>query len=182
MENASKALLIAGGVLIALIIIGALVNTFSTVGEFEMSKLTQEEQEQLIAFNEQYTRYANQYVYGTEVITVINKTKNNLQKNDFKYPVTIKINFIGDEGYSYRGYIYNEEQGRYVEARVNIARGATVTIDEEGNANVANFIDTLDQASDIKAMAFHCTNIEYDNSTGRVNGITFVEKEWGDLY
>lgn len=31
-------------------------------------------------------------------------------------------------------------------------------------------------------MAFKCTNITYDNSTGRVNSIKFEEKTWGDLY
>lgn len=73
MENASKALLMAGGILIALIIIALLLRSFSTISEFKMSQLSQEEQEELIAFNEQYTKYLGQYVYGTEVITLQNK-------------------------------------------------------------------------------------------------------------
>lgn len=76
MENASKALLMAGGILIAIIIIGLLVRTFSTINQFQMSNLSEEEQQKLVAFNEQYTKYLNQYVYGTEVASLINKYKN----------------------------------------------------------------------------------------------------------
>lgn len=76
MENASKALLMAGGILIVLITIAVLVRTFSNISEFQMSRLSEEEQEQLVAFNEQYTKYLNQYVYGTEVRSLINKYKN----------------------------------------------------------------------------------------------------------
>lgn len=73
MENASKALLMAGGVLIAIVTIAFLVKSLSTVQQFQMSQLSAEEQEQLTAFNEQYTKYVGQYVYGTEVITLQNK-------------------------------------------------------------------------------------------------------------
>lgn len=76
MENASKALLMAGGVLIAIVTIAFLVKSLSTVQQFQMSQLSAEEQEQLTAFNEQYTKYVGQYVYGTEVITLQNKYSN----------------------------------------------------------------------------------------------------------
>ena len=76
MENASKALLIAGGVLIAIVTISLLVTSFSTINKFQMSQLSAQEQERLIAFNEQYTKYAGQYVYGTEVLTLENKYAN----------------------------------------------------------------------------------------------------------
>ena len=73
MENASKALLMAGGILIAILIIALLVRTATTVSAFQKARLTEEEQEQLVAFNEQYTKYLNQYVYGTDVATLRNK-------------------------------------------------------------------------------------------------------------
>jgi len=76
MENASKALLMAGGVLIAIITIALLVRSFNTISIFQQAKLSEEEQAQLVAFNEQYTKYLNQYVYGTEVRTLINKYEN----------------------------------------------------------------------------------------------------------
>ena len=95
MENASKALLMAGGILIAIIIIALLAKTFSNIGEFQMSKLSEEEQQKLIAFNEQYTKYLNQYVYGTDVITLLNKEKITGVKVNFK-----EGSEIPGEGYS----------------------------------------------------------------------------------
>ena len=77
MENASRALIMIGSILIAILILALLVKSVTGIGKFKMSQLTQEAQEQLTAFNEQYTKYLGQYVYGTEVISVINKSLNN---------------------------------------------------------------------------------------------------------
>lgn len=179
MENASKALMMAGGVLIAVLILVLLVRSFTGVSNFQMSQLTEEEQQQLIAFNEQYSKYLGKYVYGTEVITVINKTLDNRN-----YTITTKIKFANNgSGYTYNGYVYNPTKGRYEKGTVTIKKGTTLTIvnDAENNATVNNFINSLNDAGEINTMAFKCTNITYD-SLGRVNSITFEEKKWGDLY
>lgn len=80
MENATKALLMAGGVLIAIIIITLLVKTYGNIGAFQRQKLSLEEVEKIEQFNKDYTKYDGQYVYGTEVITVINRATN--EKNN----------------------------------------------------------------------------------------------------
>lgn len=180
MENASKALLIAGGVLIAVLILSLLVRSFLTINKFQLSQLTAEEQAQLEKFNEQYTKYLGQYVYGTEVITVINKSLDNVA-----YSITTKIKFANNgNGYEYSGYIYNKNKKRYEQAKISIKKGDTLTIKnyDENNATVENFINNLSEAGELNNMAFKCTEITYDHSTGRVNGITFEEKQWGDLY
>lgn len=79
MENASKALLMAGGILIALLIIALLIRSYTNVSIFQKTKLSQEEQEKIEAFNEQYTKYLGQYVYGVEVRTLMNKYDNDKQ-------------------------------------------------------------------------------------------------------
>ena len=113
MENASKALLMAGGVLIAIIIISLLVRSFTTIKEFQMSQLTEEEQKELITYNERYTRYLNQYMYGTELVTVINGALDNTV-----YPITVKVKF--DNDYTYKGYKYNNATKRYEEKVIEI--------------------------------------------------------------
>lgn len=106
MENASKALLMAGGILIAILILTLVVRSFTTISIFQKSRLSEEEQEQLVEFNEQYTKYLGQYVYGTEVITVINKSLNNKE-----YPIKVIIKFANDgNGYSYNGYIKKDNR------------------------------------------------------------------------
>ena len=87
MENASRALLIAGSVLVAIIVITLLVRTYGNIGNFQRQQLSVEEAQKLEEYNKQYTKYEHQYVYGTEVISIINKEENkNLDK------VTIIIN------------------------------------------------------------------------------------------
>lgn len=124
MENASKALLMAGGILIALIIIAVLIRSYTNVSIFQKTKLSEEEQEKLVAFNEQYTKYLGQYVYGIEVRTLMNKCEND--GND----VIVEL--------------------------------------EKGSA-----IPPTDVGQDTKY--YKCTGIEYDNSTGKVKKIKFVE-------
>lgn len=121
MENAAKALMMAGGVLIALLILVLLVRSFTGVSNFQMSQLTEEEQEQLIAFNEQYTKYSGQYVYGIEVRSLINKYQNDNLVN---------VIIIGTEPPTGIG-----QDTKY----------------------------------------YKCTQIGYDNTTGKVNSITFEE-------
>lgn len=177
MENASKALLMAGGVLIAIITIALLVRSFNTISIFQKAKLSEEAQAQLVAFNEQYTKYLNQYVYGTEVITVINKSLNNKS-----HEIAVSIKFNGQ--YTYKGYEEYMVNGhkRWKEADITIGAGRTITIenDEIQDENMISFINSLDE-TDLKTMAFKCTSVSF-NSNGRVNGIKFEEKKWGDLY
>lgn len=179
MENVSKALIIAGSVLIGILILSLLVKSFTSVSLFQKAQLTEEEQKELIAFNEQYTKYLNQYVYGTEVISVINKT---LDSKDSNYKVTTKIKFLN--GYEYNGYVYNATRKKYEKKKITIKKGDTLTIntDTENNATVSGFINTMEESGELNTMAFKCTRITYNNATGRVESITFEEKQWGDLY
>lgn len=97
MENASKALLMAGGVLIAIIIISLLVKTYGNIGAFQKQQISAEEAERIEEYNKAYTKYLNQYVYGTEVITVINKSINDSQKMGFNIYVYVDNVQVGSE-------------------------------------------------------------------------------------
>ena len=169
MENASKALLIAGGVLIAIIIITLLVHTYGNIGDFKRQQLSLEESEKLEEFNKEYTKYLNRYVYGTEVITVINKAYSS------KYSVTINIEFLGNQNgdeyaYKYYKYIYENGEKKLKEYTVN-----TMTLNT--NDSIGSILDNNENLNGLKNRYFQCTNIGYDENTGRVNSIKFVEKK-----
>ena len=117
MENISKALVMAGGVLIAVLLIALLIRSFTGVRQFEMSQLTEEEQKELIAFNEKYTKYLNQYIYGTDLITIINGALDNTI-----YPITVKVKFVNENGYEYNGYKYNPTTKRYEKEKISIKK------------------------------------------------------------
>lgn len=72
MENASKALIMAGAVLIALMVIALLVFFFNNIRDLQKTNLTSEEVEQATEFNKQYDVYARD-VYGSELLSLANK-------------------------------------------------------------------------------------------------------------
>ena len=91
MENASKALLIAGGVLIALIIIAMFIMMLNKMSNLKNAQQEQIEIEQLAAFNAEFEAYNKKAMYGTDVITLMNKAiQNNLNVN---------ANSLGDRRY-----------------------------------------------------------------------------------
>ena len=133
MENASKALLMAGGVLIAILIIALLVNSFTSISSFQKIKLSEEEQEKIVRFNEQYTKYLGQYVYGTEVVTLQNKHQNDEE---------VEVIVIGE--------LPDKADSKY---------------------------DVIGENKEHNVKYYKCKEIGYDDSTGKVNSITFEQIE-----
>lgn len=84
MENASKALLIAGGILIALVLIVLFINMYGRVSNIRNEQEKQQEAEQLAAFNAGFEAYNKRVMYGADVITLINKAKESKQ-----YTITV---------------------------------------------------------------------------------------------
>ena len=170
MENGSKALIMAGGILIAIIIIAVLTRTLGIVNSFQKAQLTEEEQAQLVKYNEQYTKYIGQYMYGTEIITIVNK-HNDSYNSGITYPLNIVVNFI-------EGYEYEEERidihGVRTKRKVTVNK-LNLTADDESGTYVAI---TSSAADSFRNRAFKCTGVGYDNSTGRINSISFQEIKW----
>ena len=78
MENASEALLIAGGILLGILTITLLVYMFGNLSNMESADMARVEQERLNAWNAEWEAYNKRLLYGTEVLTVIKKAE---QKN-----------------------------------------------------------------------------------------------------
>ena len=94
MENASKALLIAGGVLIAIIIITMFIMMFNRLSSIQKEQEEQTKIEQLAAFNAEYEAFNKKVMYGVDVITLINKVADNNKKysNNMDYKITVLLN------------------------------------------------------------------------------------------
>lgn len=80
MENASKALLIAGGILIALIVLTLFILMFNKMSSLQQEQEVQLKVEQLAAFNAEFEAFNKKVMYGTDVITLINKVVENNKK------------------------------------------------------------------------------------------------------
>ena len=73
MENASKALIMAGSVLIALMIIGALILTFSNLTAYQETNTRSTRSTQMAEFNSQYENYNRKDVRGSDLYSLLNK-------------------------------------------------------------------------------------------------------------
>ena len=83
MENASKALAIAGSILLSIMIIATLLYMVNNIREVKNQEDEQLKQQQILEFNKEYESYEKNLMRGTDVITVINKANNsNLQNLD----------------------------------------------------------------------------------------------------
>lgn len=103
MENASKALVIAGGILLAIITLSLIVymaTATQRMGEAQDAKTLAE---QIAAFNMEYEAYNKSRMYGTEVITVVNKAieyNGGLQPKDANKFINIKIKITEEGGFT----------------------------------------------------------------------------------
>lgn len=73
MENASKALIMAGGILIALLVLGALLLMFNELSAYQRSNSDMEKISQLSSFNYQFTQFARRDLDGVDLISLSNK-------------------------------------------------------------------------------------------------------------
>ena len=104
MENASQALLMAGKVLIALMILGALVLTFNNLTEYQNTRVLDKRTDQTIEFNRQFETYDRDDVRGSDLYSLLNRAidynerKSSVGKEGEQYsfhPITIKVSFNG---------------------------------------------------------------------------------------
>lgn len=75
MENATKALIMAGTILIALLIISLGVYLFNTYSDFAYEKQEQQAKQEKIQFNTKFEKYVEKDLSLQDVITIVNLAK-----------------------------------------------------------------------------------------------------------
>lgn len=73
MENASKALLMAGGILLAILIVALILFAKNNITDYYNSKEELKEVDNIANFNLQFSNYENRDVYGYELVSLANK-------------------------------------------------------------------------------------------------------------
>ena len=85
MENASKALIIAGSVLISLLVISALVFMFNQLSAFEQAKADSQENAKMAEYMQKFEQFNKKAVYGSELLSLANLTDDyNLTQGDYQ--------------------------------------------------------------------------------------------------
>lgn len=91
MENATQALLIAGGVLIAILTVALLIYMFNNATTMELINAEKKDLERLAAWNQEWEVYNVSLLRGTEVLTVINKAEQNNIDNNNNPKYTVEV-------------------------------------------------------------------------------------------
>lgn len=169
MENAAKALIMAGGIFLAIALITFGVYTYTTLNKLANAQDEQTEQQQLVDFNKSYEAYNRSIMYGTDLITVINKANdNNALYDDNTYKITITFKLKQAAVYEYdvnegKRIIKNEEKNFKIDTYYTNA-----DLGEIKNLTKGSF-------DDFKRRLFSCTKVEYSSVTGRINKMIFEE-------
>lgn len=100
--NASKALLMAGGILIGIILLTFLVYVFTQFSSFFNSQNIREKNQQIVAFNQQYEQYTIETIEewkASDMVTVINMAKSNNTRydNNAQYRISVIVTYDGRE-------------------------------------------------------------------------------------
>ena len=102
MENASKALIMAGGILIALMVIGALILMFNQISAYKSNNTSSQKDIQIATFNQDFLKYFDEkQLKGTDIISITNKVVDyNLKENvtnyvDLEKKITLNIDLSG---------------------------------------------------------------------------------------
>ncbi len=150
MENASRALVIAGGVLLSLIIIGVVMFAYRGITSLQKEKDISLSNEQVSKINEQIEKYTKKSViYGSEVLSICNAIEDYSRKypESEGYPkitAIIKIKadgknnvelFFKDE---YNDEEYNDEQYNSTQRLKDDYDSAIETRDDKGKISMSN--------------------------------------------
>ena len=108
MENASKALVMAGSILIGLLVLGALILLFNNLSSYQNADIQNTRQAQVVEFNNQFTTYIREDVRGNELYSLLNRvidynTRKTLEGEDGAIeigyqPMSIKFSLKSPDG------------------------------------------------------------------------------------
>ncbi len=154
MENASRALIIAGGMLIAMLIVGLMVFGYSRIRAFKEEEKTAEEREEIVEFNQRFEAYNRTTVRGFQMISLANlvyDTNQRFSEYDGYTPVTIYVDGLSDSNSK------NDNLEQYIQNNY-----------ERMNLNEKNAL---------KQSYFQCTDVKYDSRNSRVVSMHFEKVE-----
>lgn len=133
MENASKALIMAGSVLISILIIGALVLTFSQLSQIKQNETNAEDIKKLTEYNKQIEAF-NKQLYGSEILSLANLIEDyNKRQSDVTGYQPISLNVYSKKiiGASYIKQTYTSYQNllndfNQLEKKVNTTKNKQI--------------------------------------------------------
>lgn len=164
MENASKALIIAGGMLIAMMIVGLLVWGYEQIRQSRASNVESQELQQITEFNKKLESYNKTAVRGYQLISLANLAQ------DFNN------RYSEEDGYKQIDIIVKMKEN----ARLPGATNNELYAENKNYYDVIKYVKdiyptlTENPRNEFKQLYFECTNVVYDdNANGRITRMEF---------
>lgn len=176
MENAAKALEIAAGVILAVILMSLIAYFFSSIGEWPQQQDDMESAEQLANFNLEYEVYDKSTMYGVDVISCLNKARSNNEKyiegQGFLTGSRYDSSYLIDVYVSINEALSEDLQVYYFDETTNTER---LRVDENTDPNYNNVSNKTLGAIGFKNMADKASN----NGTDKGYYTTFTYETVG---
>lgn len=199
MENATKALEMAAGVLIALLIIGLLAYAYNNLSDEKKIEQSSESAMQASEFNKSYEAFNKSGLYGSEILSLANKIvdynkKEASQKGYNTITLNVTLNDTGQvkyfkpgnydnaeditKEYNYLSKEISEKGKTKVEGKTIAEWAKQATKKSEMSVDVKNAVneykDLLNDQTGIARKTFGAPDVEYDKN-GRITKMSFVE-------
>lgn len=167
MENASKALIMAGSVLIAMIVISVLVIFFNNLRSLQNTELSVDEAKKAEEFNKQYDVYARD-IYGSEILSLANKIDNynkTESENDgyTKIELNVKLTKDIDSIYFTKGlYTSDSLRKKIKQLEEYVKTIGKETIKSKTQSNISRKVSELAtmRTADIESLGFEASQYQ----------------------
>ena len=174
MENISKALTMAGGVLIAVLVIGALMLMFNQIGSYEKAQTSNVKNSQLAQFNMDFERYTDDNgITGADLVSLANKiidyNKKTGVSNSVNYDIKMSLEVENIENFRKRFGYYSSKDALFTEDKY-------VIDSSKKNNDLKEALDTFNSA-DIELLKKVSNFYDKDNRTQSQNDIKKVLME-----
>lgn len=158
MENASKALLMAAGILIGLLIAALFSYEMMVVAETGKAHQEQIDHENILEFNAQFEKYAGKSLTAQEIATIFNYITE-WNKNNETFAIQMEfVNYVGNGLDKLRDIHTNPR--------------STYTVEEFLNSSWE--VSSLDNNN--RNYTIKISQEDYNNEEGRIQKITFTTK------
>jgi len=171
MENSTKALIMVGAVLLALMVTALLVYVFNQPGTMYSAINDKEETKKLQDFNKQYEAFNRNNLYGVDIISVLNKIiDNNAKEKNSDYKITMNVKITTP-----KNGLPVLDVGNYNLEELEEAIAESITESEQNKAVAEEYGQKswYDAYRVFKVAGFKCTSIDYSPKTGRVQNMEF---------
>lgn len=125
MDNSlSKALIIAAGVLLAMVVVAFMMYSFREISSWSTTQNEEQVVEQIEKFNKEYEAFDKDLMYGVDVISCLNKAKSNNDKVEEEgytdsYLVKVNVTFKKKLSETIRVYYVSKDSKKEKEAHNN---------------------------------------------------------------